>query len=148
MKDTHLQLLLADDDKDDCDLFRDALDETAITATLDTVHDGEQLMRHLTSKTVALPQILFLDLNMPKKNGFECLAEIKNNDKLKHLPVIVFSTSFNHDIVSQLYTNGAHYYISKPNEFEKLKTVIQRALFSVMQNNASKPRRENFVLQP
>ncbi len=142
-----IQLLLADDDKDDCDLFRDALAELQVDASLDTVHDGEQLMQLLSNKKNALPQVLFLDLNMPRKNGFECLSEIKKNEVLKALPVIIFSTSYDKDIVNMLYTNGAHYYISKPNEFDKLKNVIQTALSSVITKNTSQPGRDHFVLQ-
>jgi CheY-like chemotaxis protein len=148
MSKTPLQLLLADDDKDDCDLFKEALDELPVTAHLNTVHDGEQLMQFLgKEKNNTLPQVLFLDLNMPRKNGFECLSEIRRNDRLKDLPVIIFSTSLDRDIVNLLYNNGAHYYISKPNEFEKLKDIIYTALDAVIQNSAAKPDRENFVLQ-
>lgn len=143
---TTIQLLLADDDKDDCDLFKEALDELPVTADLLMVHDGEQLMQ-LLSKKDPLPQMLFLDLNMPRKNGFECLSEIKKNDLLKDLPVIIFSTSYDSDIVNLLYTTGAHYYISKPNEFDKLKDVIQRALSSVVQNHTKPPGREQFELR-
>ncbi|NCI51965.1 response regulator [Sediminibacterium roseum] len=141
-----IQLLLADDDKDDCDLFREALDELPVTADLSTVHDGEQLMQ-LLSKKNPLPQLLFLDLNMPRKNGFECLSEIKKNDALKDLPVVIFSTSYDRDIVNLLYTKGAHFYISKPNEFDKLKDVIHQALSSVAQNDTIQPQRENFELR-
>lgn len=141
-----IQLLLADDDKDDCDLFREALDELPVTADLSTVHDGEQLMQ-LLSKKKPLPQLLFLDLNMPRKNGFECLSEIKKNDALKDLPVVIFSTSYDRDIVNLLYTKGAHFYISKPNEFDKLKDVIHQALSSVAQNDTIQPQRENFELR-
>jgi CheY-like chemotaxis protein len=142
-----IQLLLADDDKDDCDLFKEALDELPVTADLATVHDGEQLMQLLVDKKNQLPQVLFLDLNMPRKNGFECLAEIKKDQSLKDLPVIIFSTSYDSDIVNLLYTNGAHFYISKPNEFDKLKNVIQTALSSLAQNDSSQPVRENFELK-
>jgi CheY-like chemotaxis protein len=147
MTDKLIQLLLADDDKDDCDLFKEALDELSLSAKLRVVHNGEQLMQLLTSQTIALPQVLFLDLNMPKKNGFECLSEIKKNDKLKSLPVIIFSTSYDYDIVNLLYSGGAHFYISKPNEFDKLKNVIHAALRTVTHENPAKPDRENFVLE-
>jgi CheY-like chemotaxis protein len=142
-----IQLLLADDDKDDCDLFKEALDELPVTADLATVHDGEQLMQLLVDKKNKLPQVLFLDLNMPRKNGFECLSEIKKNQSLKGLPVIIFSTSYDTDIVNLLYNNGAHFYISKPNEFDKLKKVIQTALSSLAQNDSLQPVREKFELK-
>ncbi|MES2332078.1 MAG: response regulator [Bacteroidota bacterium] len=147
MRETIIQLLLADDDIDDCDLFKEALEELQLSTELNIVHNGEQLMQLLEEKAGVLPKVLFLDLNMPKKNGFECLAEIKKNDNLKNLPVIIFSTSFDRDIVNLLFDKGAHYYISKPNEFDKLKTVIHKALSAVTKDGDEKPIRENFILQ-
>lgn len=142
-------LLLADDDKDDCLLFEDALAELPITADLTIVHDGEQLMQLLEEETIAPPppHVLFLDLNMPRKNGFECLEEIKRDDKLKLLPVIIFSTSFNEDAINRLYDQGAHYYIRKPAEFSQLKKVIYQALLLATSNGMMQPTRENFVLK-
>ncbi len=147
MRETIIQLLLADDDVDDCDLFKEALEELQLSTELNIVHNGEHLMQLLAGKAGVLPKVLFLDLNMPKKNGFECLAEIKKNDNLKNLPVIIFSTSFDRDIVNLLFDKGAHYYISKPNEFDKLKMVIHKALSAVAKDGDEKPIRENFVLQ-
>ena len=93
MNKTALTLWLADDDADDCVFFKEALEELPVNSTLKTVNDGEQLMICSIQKE-PFPDILFLDLNMPRKKGFECLAEIKRNEKLKSLPVIVYSTSF------------------------------------------------------
>ncbi len=88
-----MNILLADDDTDDCNFFKAALKSLPIPTDLTVVNDGEELMTYLSEKTEHLPNALFLDINMPRKNGFECLAEIKNNKKLKDLPVIMFSTS-------------------------------------------------------
>ena len=139
-------ILLADDDKDDCLLFKDALEELPLSVHLTTVHDGEQLMQLLSKKNEQLPDILFLDLNMPRKNGFQCLSEIKQNEKLKQLSIIIFSTSFEQDVVDLLYKQGAQHYIRKPNEFSKLKEVIHQTLTLIAQENSSQPTRENFVL--
>lgn len=129
-----LQILLADDDKDDRFLFREALSELPVATSLETVHDGEQLMSYLTEHEGTLPDVLFLDLNMPRKNGFECLTEIKLNDKLKDLPVVMFSTSFprdahyEQDLINMLYKIGAHDYIRKPANFTELKQIIHETL--------------------
>jgi CheY-like chemotaxis protein len=85
-----LNILLADDDLDDCIFFKEAVGELMLSANLKVVHDGEQLMQLLISETSELPDVLFLDLNMPRKNGFECLTEIKLDPRLKQLPIIIF----------------------------------------------------------
>jgi len=142
----HLNILLADDDTDDCIFFKQALHELILPTSLTAVHDGEQLMQFLTDETNELPHILFLDLNMPRKNGFECLSEIKLSEKLKQLPVIVFSTSFEQEVVNMLYQNGAQYFIRKPSEFSQFKKIIQQSLTLVAQGDISQPTKENFVL--
>lgn len=121
-------ILLADDDEDDCFLFQLALKELPIQFTVTIVHNGEELMQLLGEDDRQLPDVLFLDLNMPRKNGFVCLSEIKNNDKLKQLPVIIFSSSYAPEVVEQLYKNGAQYYIRKPDEVTQYKKVIYQAL--------------------
>ena len=146
MSSKHLNLLLADDDNDDCIFFKEALEKLPLSTHLTTVHDGEQLMQLLTKETNELPHVLFLDLNMPRKNGRECLLEIKLNKKLKQLPIIMYSTSLDHEVVNLLYKNGAKYFIHKPAEFSQLKKVIQQALALIAQENISQPTRENFVL--
>jgi CheY-like chemotaxis protein len=141
-----LNILLADDDTDDCIFFKEALEELLLSTHLTTVNDGEQLMQLLNNETTELPHILFLDLNMPRKNGFECLSEIKLNEKLKQLPIIMFSTSFEQEVVNLLYKNGAQYFIRKPSEFSQFKKIIQQSLTLIEQGNISQPTRENFVL--
>jgi len=142
----HFHLVLADDDKDDCLFFKDALDELPVKALLTTVHDGEQLMQLLTERTSDLPRVLFLDLNMPRKNGFECLTELKDDETLKDVPVIVFSTSFEQDVVNLLYKKGGQYYIRKPAEFSQLKKAILQALTLISEGHATQPAREDFVI--
>lgn len=142
-------LLLADDDEDDCAFFKEALDELLLPVSLVTVNDGVQLMDFLSDKSAeTLPDILFLDLNMPRKNGFECLTEIKKIDKLQELAVIIFSTSLDMNIVDTMYEKGALYYIRKPGDFSKLKKVIGNALAITAKNNFKQPVKEHFILQP
>jgi CheY-like chemotaxis protein len=142
---TTQNILLADDDIDDCIFFKEALVELLLSTHLTTVNDGEQLMQ-LLNKIEELPDILFLDINMPRKNGFECLLEIKLNKKLKQLPIIMFSTSFEQEVVNLLYKNGAQYFIRKPAVFSQFKKIIQQSLALIAQGNISQPSRENFVL--
>jgi CheY-like chemotaxis protein len=148
MNTKHHHLLLADDDIDDCTFFKDALEELPLATTLSTVNDGVQLMNYLSANLHDLPDVLFLDLNMPRKSGFECLSEIKLIDQLKTLPVIIFSTSLNLEVVNVLYQKGAHHYICKPGEYDKLKKVILDAILLTSQSKLSQPTRDNFILQP
>jgi len=143
-----INVLLADDDTDDCLFFKDAIMEVVPEKNFTAVHDGEQLMQLLLQETNQIPDILFLDLNMPRKNGFECLSEIRQNKKLKSLPIIIFSTSYEQEMVNLLYENGAQYYIRKPTEFLQFKKIILHTLTIIMQKNMAQPRKESFVITP
>lgn len=140
-------ILLADDDKEDCLFFKEALEELPIPTSLTIVHDGEQLMQMLAKVTIELPHVLFLDLNMPRKNGFSCLEEIKCDFRLKDLPVIIFSTPCEQELADQLYDYGAYLYICKPTDFTKLKIVIHHALLRLVIVDAPKRAKENFMLK-
>ena len=146
MKKKDLNILLADDDTDDCIFFKEALDDLVIKTNLTTVHDGEQLMIYLAETSRELIDVLFLDINMPRKNGFECLTEIKQNEKLKDLPVIIFSTSYEQEVVNSLYESGAHYFIRKPSDFSQFTTIIYHTLLLIVQDQIVQPSRANFVL--
>ena len=141
-----LKILLADDDLDDCIFFKEALAELLPSTQLTAVHDGEQLMLLLANETFELPDVLFLDINMPRKNGFECLAEIKLNEKLQQLPVNMFSTSFEQEVVNLLYKNGAQYFIRKPSEISQFKKIIHHTLALIVRENILQPAREYFVI--
>lgn len=139
-------ILLADDDADDRMLFEEALKEVDDTTQLTTAVDGENLMEILEKEHPKNPLVIFLDLNMPKKNGFECLKEIKQTDKLKDIPVIVYSTSCQEESIDKMYEYGASYYICKPNNFKKLKSSIEH-IFSVGLNKLfSQPAKKDFVI--
>jgi CheY-like chemotaxis protein len=130
----HLNILLADDDIDDCHFFKEALAALPQTTTLTIVHDGDTLMNHLAENTERLPHVLFLDINMPRKNGFECLSEIKNDETLKDLPVVMYSTSGSKDKINILFNTGADVYIRKPANFAQLVQVIHHALPMAAEN--------------
>lgn len=140
-----INILLADDDADDCRIFERAIKDFPAVTDLTTVNNGEELMK-LLQNTNQLPHVIFLDFNMPCKNGLECLIEIKQNENLKDLPVIMYSTCFDNDVVDQLFEHGAYYFIRKLPQFPVFKKIIQHALALVTQENCSPPLREQFVL--
>jgi CheY-like chemotaxis protein len=141
-----INLLLADDDTDDCDFFQDALNGFPFTTTLTIVHDGVELMKLLTQKEYKPPHALYLDLNIPRKSGFECLSEIKLNETLKQLPVIIFSTSFDNEVVKFLQAQGANYCIRKPTEFSNLKKIILKSIALIVESKNKQTTKEEFVI--
>lgn len=121
-------VFLADDDEDDRLLFEDALREVCLETELTTTRDGEELMNVLEQCVPPPPTVIFLDLNMPRKSGFECLEEIKRTEKLKDIPIVIFSTSVQQDSINRAYDKGANHYIFKPSTFVLLKRVIEHVL--------------------
>ncbi len=124
----HSSIFLADDDEDDCALFEDALREVGHGMELVVSYDGEELMNALAEKVPPEPRLIFLDLNMPRKDGFECLQEIKQSAIYKNIPVIILSTSSEEDSVYKAYAHGASRYITKPGTFSLLKKTLQKVL--------------------
>lgn len=141
------KLLLADDDMDDRLFFQDAVEDLYTTSDLTTVIDGVELMEFLYQNVGQLPDILFLDLNMPRKTGCECLVEIKANEKLRDIPVVIFSTSLDVEKINELYDHGAHYYIRKPGDFNNLKKVIHEATILLTDDKSNQPERNKFVIK-
>lgn len=142
----NIKVLLADDDQADCLLFKEALNELPISATLTIVNNGEQLIELISKKGNKLPDVLFLDLNMPRKNGYVALEQIKRSNQLQKLPVIIFSTTSEIDTIKKVYRDAAHYYITKPADFSQLKKVIYEALTLIKQKNKSIPLEGNFMI--
>ena len=138
-------IALADDDEDDCVLFKDALDELLISPQVSWAKNGDDLMQNLSKNNRPLPDIIFLDVNMPIKNGIECLKEIRRDERLKHLPVIIFSTSTQQWAVDRTYELRANLFIKKPDTFQKLKDIIQRIL-STDWRSFSQVAKEDFLV--
>ncbi len=123
------RILLVEDNPGDIRLTQEALKESQMEIHLDVVSDGEQAIDFLTRKgkyaEAARPHIILLDLNLPKKNGIEVLKEVKANESLKKIPIIVLTTSdADHDI-TKAYSLHANCYILKPVDFDDFAKVIK-----------------------
>ena len=140
-----LIILLADDDKDDQLYFARALKRIEIPTTLEIVDDGEALMNYFSHDRDVFPDILFLDVNMPRKNGMECMTQIMANTKIKKFPIIIYSTSFNGAVADIFYKNGAQYYLRK-NDFSELVAYLKFILDKLNSNTLKQVDREDFVL--
>ena len=117
------RVLIADDDNDDIQLTKDWFNENRLPIHVNDVGDGQVLMDHLKGMTVSksrdLPQLIILDINMPRKSGFEALQELKEDHHLRKIPVVIFSTSYTTQDVERAYELGASCFVSKPNSFEE-----------------------------
>lgn len=121
-----IYITLADDDEDDRLFFTDAFSELKIDTKVNTFNDGVELMDYLNTTESVLPNILFLDLNMPRKNGVECLLEIKENERFNDIAIAIYSTSSSEEHIEETFVNGANIYIKKPSDFNTLKKYFQK----------------------
>jgi CheY-like chemotaxis protein len=126
-------LLLADDDPDDRMLVRDALVEGHLSCDLRCVEDGEELLdylrrrgRYASAQAAPRPALILLDLNMPRKDGHEVLREIKSDQDLRQIPIVVLTTTRAEEDVWRAYDLGVSSFIVKPAVFEILVEVIAR----------------------
>ncbi|MEN7548373.1 response regulator [Rapidithrix thailandica] len=127
-----VSIVYADDDPEDRMLAKDALEESRILNPVNFVEDGEELMEYLQNKgkyqdrkKYPTPALILLDLNMPKKNGIDVLKEMKKDDKLKKIPVVVLTTSSDREDIQQTYELGVSSFITKPVTFDGLVEIMK-----------------------
>jgi CheY-like chemotaxis protein len=128
-----ITILMADDDEEDRELARDALQDARLANEMKFAVDGQDLMDYLRragryadpSVDAPRPGIILLDLNMPKKDGREALAEIKSDESLRRIPVVVLTTSKDEEDVLRTYNLGVNSFITKPVTFAGLVEVMR-----------------------
>lgn len=147
MQPSAVNVLLADDQESDCVLFTDALKELEIKTIVHAFNDGVELMEYLTDENNPKSQLLFLDLNMPRKNGFESLKEIRSNHKLDNLVIVIISTSLSERDINETFDNGANFYITKPNNFEELKQLLNKVILNAHPYENLISNRANYILK-
>lgn len=123
-KSAKMTILIADDDPDDRMFLEEALQKNGYQHVIEFVEDGEELMLRLKHPEASLPNLLMLDLNMPRKNGFQALQEIKADPRLRRLPVVVMTTSSADEDVARSYDLGVNSFITKPFNFSRLIEMI------------------------
>ena len=120
-------ILLVDDDRDDCELFGEALHEFAPHIKLSCLTDNSELLSFIDKIN---PELIFLDVNMPRKNGYECLDEIKQSQNCNSIPVIMYSITGRTEDVDNAYKIGAALFLRKPPSYsslvESLKEIVQK----------------------
>ena len=124
-----VEILLAEDNEDDVLMIREAFDGAQLGNIIEVVSDGEQALRYLRREppyeNARTPRLVLLDINMPKKDGFEVLEEVKADSRLRHLPVIMLTTSHREEDVVRSYSHGACSYVTKPIDFKEFQDVVR-----------------------
>lgn len=141
-----LNIVLAEDDEDDRLFFKEAIDQVKIKTILTMVNDGVELMKYLYDPETVTPDVIFLDLNMPKKGGIECLEEIRADKNYHNLTIAIYSTSASDNDIEETFVKGANIYIRKPNDFKVLQKVIAEVLSVNWQYHTSGLNKDHFVL--
>ena len=125
-----MEILLVEDNEDDILLEQEALADAKLVNLMSVVRDGEEALAYLRGQgkyqNARVPGLILLDINMPKKNGFEVLNEIKADPNLKHIPVVMLTTSDSEADIVKSYARGACSFITKPMDFDKFRDVIRQ----------------------
>ena len=122
-----MKLFLAEDDIDDVEIFSDIILSISPDTEISVSKNGILFMNLLRDAT-ELPEFIFLDLNMPLKNGFECLREIKNSDKWKNIKTVILSTTNQPEQIKSVYEMGADLYLAKPTSYSAFKNSLFKCL--------------------
>jgi CheY-like chemotaxis protein len=138
-------IVLAEDDEDDSQFFEEALKSVSDPPSLIRAKDGVELTNLLKDSTT-LPDLIFLDINMPRKNGVQCLREIRQKENLAHVPVVILSTTSSEDVVESMYQSGANLYVQKPSDFSMWKRAIAKVLKLDWNIHTPFSVKENFTL--
>lgn len=141
------KIILADDDADDRDMFIDLLAQPDVDVR--AVANGNELLSYLEGQRAdSLPDCIFLDLNMPVMGGKECLSRIKADDKLTHIPVIIYSTSSNKKDIDDTFEMGADLYVVKDSSYVSLKKTLESIIRIDWEIYRTTKSFKNFVFKP
>jgi CheY-like chemotaxis protein len=133
-------LFIIDDDEDDQLFLHEAVNDLKIPIECHYANNGESALKQLKEETIPVPDFIFLDLNMPRLNGKECLVEIKKLSRYAHVPIIIYSTSSHHKDIQEIMQSGASYFLTKPTRISELCDKLQD-IFSIDWQEAGATRK-------
>lgn len=139
-----LHIFIADDDQDDIEFFEIALKEISDNIKITKAKNGQELLEFIQ---YVIPDMIFLDINMPCMNGLDCLSELRRLSHLSQVPIIMYSTGTKPEHVDKSYTLGANLYIRKPTHYASIKEELSRVLAMSLRELIPQPAREKYVVQ-
>lgn len=140
-----LNILLADDSVDEQFLFVHTMRGIDQDVTISTANNGVELIKVLNQPETILPDLLFLDLNMPLKNGKESLAEIRKNPKLENLNILIYSTSDERRDIDETFALGANIYVQKPQDYIELEKTLAKIIYLYRHDEIRRFPRSHYV---
>ena len=140
------KVFLVDDDEDDRFLFREAAEELDLNMKLNMFNSAFEFTTYLEKAVAEIPNLLFLDLNMPVMNGIDCLKYLNEHSILNKMFVAIYSTSNHPKYVEEAYLNGANLYIKKPTNFQGVVSVIDKTVNICRDNGNLRLEKKNFLL--
>jgi CheY-like chemotaxis protein len=143
---TQIQVLLADDDAEDRAIFQDTLNGTGLNSSLHNFETGTELISFLETTQLPYPNIIFLDLKMPEKDGKQCLREIRANHRFNDIPVIIFTCTAYIEDIKETYEFGANLYVPKNVFIKNNVKALSMILETTLSKSALSPSKEKFVL--
>lgn len=141
----NLNVLLVDDDSEESYLFNEALEHAHLNIHLSRATDGNDLIHYLLTQHT--PDLVFMDINMPYKDGLEALTEIRSYPQFRNLPLVIYSTTKNEASINACYEKGANLFVIKPDDFDEMMNVVKKVC-TYDWNNYTKPSRKDFVITP
>ncbi|MBF4491008.1 response regulator [Flavobacterium sp. JLP] len=143
----NIRILLTDDDADDREFFADAIADIHLNFPVEFCKNGLELVNRLYDKNLGIPDIIFLDLNMPIMSGIESLKQIRDDSKFKNIPIIaIYSTSATEDGIRDTFGLGANAYIVKPTDFNDLKKLLKKVIEMDWKEKLKKLEYESFII--
>jgi two-component system response regulator len=134
-----IEILLVDDDPQDVELTMEIMEQSKVKININVVNDGLEAINYLkkvdNQNGIIKPDLILLDLNMPKMNGHEVLQKIKKNPDFKTIPIVILTTSSNDEDIHKTYHNGANCYVTKPvgmDAFQKVVEAVENFWFTVV----------------
>jgi CheY-like chemotaxis protein len=141
-----IHILLAEDDADDREFFEEALHASDVNGALKAVSDGEMLIKYLNGDN-ELPDVVFMDINMPCINGIDCLKLMRSSEKLRHIPVVIFTTSSYEKDIEDAYNAGANLFVCKRVFFNDEVLMLKKIFARNWRSRLNMPGRDHFVFE-
>ena len=145
-KNEMMLIFLADDDQYDCEIFEEALQEFHLNYAIVIFKTGRALLQHVADNKNQLPDLLFLDLNMPEMTGVECLKELRAEVRLQRISIAIYTTSKRNEDIESTLEAGANIFITKPNNFNGLVKILKHVIDINWQYHSSMLNRNTYLL--